>query len=490
MTHSVGFRDTDALSLERSVPMPPRKHPFRAKRQTGPLPRRQQTCIVLGGGLAGLSAAYLLSQKGWKVIVLEAENRWGGRVMSHRFPQAPDLVCELGGEWIGADHSSMWRLVSQFGLDTESHCYAYFFWKAHLNGPRPKIYQPGDCTFSPQSKTLFDEFAKKFRNFTPTQLQRLDQFDWWSQLQLLGFTHEELVTRDLMDSTDFGETIRLTSAFVAATEYIQGNASDEMDSKIVGGNSLLVDALESGILKSGTGSMYKKAEVVAIYQEKARVTAHLADGRRYNGDVCICALPAHIVAKINWDPALPSAQKDAANQLQYSRIMKTAVLYRHRFWRTAQNSGVAGFGAFSSRVSDFCFESTHGQVGKKGILCSYAVGDKADDLAGEDPSDVAKWITEDMLEATGYKKRAKLDMDLGVRTQPWQREPHGPKKRGQLPWTGGAYAFYRPGQWFSVRPLLAQPHGRVLFACADVDEDWQGFMEGAVRTGEAAANSL
>jgi monoamine oxidase len=471
--------------------MPPkRKNRPQGKRQAGPLPRRHHTCIVVGGGLAGLAAAHLLTQKEWRVIVLEAENRWGGRVMSHRFLQAPELVCELGGEWIGADHSSMWRLASQFGLDLQSHCYSYFFWKAHQQGPRPKIYQPGDWTFSPHSKTLFDEFAKQFQNFTPSQLQRLDQFDWWSHLQSLGFTHDELVIRDLMDSTDFGETIRLTSAFVAATEYIQGNASDEMDSKIVGGNSLLVEALQSRILKSGTSVMYQKAEVIAIYQEKARVTARLADGRRFTGDACICAIPAHIVGKLTWDPPLPSIQKDAANQLQYSRIMKTAVLYRDRFWRTAQNSGLAGFGAFSSRVSDFCFESTHGQAGKKGILCSYAVGDKADDLAGEAPSDVAKWITEDMLEATGYKKKFRKGLDLDVITQPWQRQPHGPKKRGSLPWTGGAYAFYRPGQWFTVRPLLAQPHGRVLFAGEHLDEEWQGFMEGAVRTGEAAADSL
>jgi len=67
---------------------------------------------------------------------------------------------------------------------------------------------------------------------------------------------------------------------------------------------------------------------------------------------------------------------------------------------------------------------------------------------------------------------------LDVKRQPWQRS-----------YAGGAYAFYRPGQWFTVRPLLARPHGRVHFAGEHL-ADWQGFMEGAVDTGLAAARVL
>jgi monoamine oxidase len=61
----------------------------------------------------------------------------------------------------------------------------------------------------------------------------------------------------------------------------------------------------------------------------------------------------------------------------------------------------------------------------------------------------------------------------------WQRDPY----------TRGAYALYRPGQWFTVRPILQQPHDRVLFAGEHL-ADWQGFMEGAVNSGEEAAATL
>ena len=67
----------------------------------------------------------------------------------------------------------------------------------------------------------------------------------------------------------------------------------------------------------------------------------------------------------------------------------------------------------------------------------------------------------------------------GIVSQAWQRDP----------FSQGAYALYRPGQWFSVRPILQKPHGKVFFAGEHL-ADWQGFMEGAVETGEAAAAAI
>jgi monoamine oxidase len=66
-----------------------------------------------------------------------------------------------------------------------------------------------------------------------------------------------------------------------------------------------------------------------------------------------------------------------------------------------------------------------------------------------------------------------------IATYSWQRDKY----------TDGAYALYRPGQWFGIRPILQRPHGKVLFAGEHL-ADWQGFMEGAIETGEAAATAL
>jgi monoamine oxidase len=89
---------------------------------------KQKECVVIGAGLAGLAAAYRLMQANWKVTVLEAKERLGGRVMTHHFESAPELNCELGGEWIGSDHLEMQRLCCAFDLELQQHRYANSFW--------------------------------------------------------------------------------------------------------------------------------------------------------------------------------------------------------------------------------------------------------------------------------------------------------------------------------------------------------------------------
>jgi len=435
-----------------------------------PLPRKKHHCIVIGGGLAGLAAAYRLSQRGWDATVMEAHRRLGGRVFSHHFRQAPKLVCELGGEWIGDDHCAMKRLAGVFGLQLLPHRYSYFFWSVNR---RSRRFRPGEDCFSPKARQGFKEFAEAFQNYSEPEMRHLDKLDWWTCLQKMGFSHHELLKRDLMDSTDFGESIRQASAYTAATEYIGGDPSDEMDWKIDGGNSRLIHALARSI---GRTQVRTRTEVTMIRQRGEQVTVSLANGEKITGDVCICAIPAPCLGRIHWDPPLPVQHTDAADQLQYSRIMKSAVLYRKRFWPEHKDGG---FSVFTSRVSDFCFDSTYLQQGDGGILCSYAIGEKADDLAAEpNKRDVANWLTEDVLHAV--KRPATPETrPVDIQRQPWQNEQ----------WIGGAYAFYRPGQWFTVRPILQRPHGRVLFAGEHLAE-WQGFMEGAVNTGEAAADAL
>lgn len=433
-----------------------------------PFPGKKYSCIVICAGLAGLAAAYRLWQRGWRVEVFETQTRIGGRVMSHHFPQRPELVCELGGEWIGADHYAMRRLAAIFDLELLPHEYSFFFW----NGKdRSRTFQPGEWCFSAKAKQNFDNFKKQFDCYKKPQWKSLDQLDWWTHLSLIGFTHGELLQRDLMDSTDFGESIRQASAYSAATEYFCSDVTDEMDSKIAGGNSRLVHALARSV---GKDHVHTNARVKKVVQTRTKVKIVLAGGEEATADFCICTVPAPCLRGIDWEPPLPDAHDEAAKKLQYSRIMKTAVLYEEQFWPTPKRGG---FSVFTSRVSDFCFDSTYRQQRPGAVLCSYAIGEKADDLAAEpNKRDVMKWITEDIASATTARKKPR---PLAIHTMPWQSQ------KG----IGGAYAFYRPGQWFEVRPVLQRPHGRVLFAGEHL-ADWQGFMEGAVNTGEAAADRL
>ena len=112
----------------------------------------QHSCIVVGAGLAGLTAAYRLCAAGWKVTVLEARNRTGGRVWSYRFPQAPELVCEMGGEWIGKDHKKIIALAKELNVPLEPH--AYRVWLLQSG----QMHAPGGWDFSPQARTAWKQF--------------------------------------------------------------------------------------------------------------------------------------------------------------------------------------------------------------------------------------------------------------------------------------------------------------------------------------------
>jgi monoamine oxidase len=426
--------------------------------------RPTHSCIVVGAGFAGLTAAYRLTAAGWNVTVLEARNRTGGRAWSYRFPQAPELVCEMGGEWIGKDHAQILALAKELNVPLEPH--AFRVWLLQ----HEQLHAPGSWNFSPESRAAWKRFMDKYKNSTEQEKRRLDDYDWWTWLGKIGITEEDRRIREIMDSTDYGESIRQVSAYVAAdeyvdTDYINPDSTDEMDFHVRGGNSVLIDALAARLKP---GALYLSSPVKAITQKAGRVTAATA-GESFTADACIFAAPSSVLNSIQFDPPLSPAKALAADELEYGRIIKSQMLFDRRFWPAED------FSLMSDETSHQYFHSTQGQPGTRGILCSYAVGDKADVLASQTKADRQAQLMRDLKEVSPDAAAALID----TFHQPWQEDP----------WAHGAYAMYRPGQWFRIRPLLEQAHGKVLFAGEHLG-DWQGFMEGAVSTGENAAQHL
>jgi monoamine oxidase len=257
----------------------------------------------------------------------------------------------------------------------------------------------------------------------------------------------------------------MVSAFAAAAEYFESSPANEMDYKIVGGNSRLINALSAAI---GNETIQTGVSVSRIIQRNGQVRV-LTNGRTFNADACICTVPARTLNNIVFDPPLPATQKAAADKLQYARIIKNSVLFRERFW------GNDDFSLVSDVTSHYYFHSTKDQSGKQGILCSYAIGEKADVLAAQNNQRRTEIVTRDLLPLNKHAP----ELAIAIQSYAWQRDHY----------TEGAYALYRPGQWFTIRPMLQRPHGKVLFAGEHL-ADWQGFMEGAVVTGEEAAKAL
>lgn len=420
--------------------------------------RKRGSAVVIGAGLSGLAAAYKLKNSGWKVTVIEGRDRIGGRVFSHT-DKPTGLICELGAEWVGESHERLKALCRDFNIPLQKHQFDDFLLR---DG---RVYRPGEWSFSPQAKTAFDKMIAGYEKLTSAQKIRLDKVDWWDHLEKIGFTGDDLRLRDLMDSTDFGESIRHVSAFAALAEYAESSPKNEMDYKMTGGNSRLV---EEFVKRIGAENIRLNTLVSEVRQFRGIVNV-TSGGETLKADAVICTAPIQSLLKIKFDPPLPAAQLAAAEQLVYARICKNSVVYSDRFWK-AEN-----FSMVSDTTSHYYFHSTQNQPGKEGILTAYAVGEKADVLSSQSDERRMRIIANDIspLEDDAPKKARRII------SYAWQRDP----------FTDGAYALYKPGQWFGIRPILLRPHGKVLFAGEHL-ADWQGFMEGAIETGEAAAASL
>ncbi len=425
------------------------------------------SCVIVGAGLAGLAAAYRLGAAGWNVTIIEARDRIGGRVLSYRLPENPSLVCELGAEWVGASHERIQGLCREFGIRLQDHRF-----KITLLSDGA-IKRPGTWHYTPASEAAFEKLKHDFEKYGQKEKEQLDRYDWWTVLEKIGFSQDDLRLRDLFDSTDFGESIRGVSAYAAASEYFESSPENEMDFKMEGGNSRLVEEL---VARIGRSAIRTGMPVEEIRQRAGRVTL-TAKGETFTADACICTVPSRMLEAIRFDPPLPSAQSAAAQQLQYARIIKTSVLYSERFWSDEN------FSMVSDRTAHYYFHATQNQrdtnaangASQQGIITSYAIGEKADVLAAQSDKKKMDIVSNGLMAINEHAST----LARGVAAYAWQRDR----------WTEGAYAVYRPGQWFGVRPVLAKPHGKVLFAGEHL-ADWQGFMEGAVVTGEEAAGRL
>ena len=421
--------------------------------------RHSKMCVIIGAGFSGLAAAYKLKNAGWNVTVLEARDRIGGRVFSYSMPQNTNLICELGAEWVGESHERIKKLCADFKIPLQKHQFDDYL----LQDGR--VSRPGNWGFSPPARTAFEKAVKNYKKLNLAREKQLDKLDWWTYLEKIGFNEDDLRLRDLMDSTDFGESIRHVSAFSALAEYAESSPHNEMDYKMTGGNSRLAEEFAKRI---GAENIKLNTAAMEINQRAGIVSVKTA-AETFKADACICTAPTQSLLKIKFNPPLPATQREAAEELIYARICKNSILFENRFWRDEN------FSMVSDETSHYYFHSTQNQIGTEGILTSYTVGEKADVLASQSDARRMKIIARDLIDFNeDAPKFAK-----GIVSYAWQRDKY----------TGGSYALFRPGQWFGIRPILQRPHGKVLFAGEHL-ADWQGFMEGAIETGEAAAQSL
>ncbi|HMO32142.1 MAG TPA: NAD(P)/FAD-dependent oxidoreductase [Lacibacter sp.] len=415
--------------------------------------------IVMGAGFSGLAAALQLRKRGMDVIVLEARDRLGGRVFTYTLDAKEKLNVELGGEWISKAQKRILSLCDEFGLGLQDNqMQAHLLYKNQYS-------KAGEWGVSPEWNRRLAKLKIDFVDLRPDEQNELDKLDWWRYLNNNGCDGRDLDLQNLTDSIDFGETIRQVSAYAAMNHFTTVAERKELPYKIVGGNTRLAEAMADRI---GRDRIKINHQVQKIEQgNKVRITC--TNGVVFEADKLICSIPTQAMKKIDWFPRLPVDKTEAIDELQYGRANKNLLLFNRRFWKDES------FSMVTDSTSHFFYHGTKNQRSAKGVLISYAAGDKADVVSKQNDAGRALLMQQALQPAFGTV-RPFLEKQFNYY---W----------GDDEFSKGAYAIYRPGQWFRLRPALRKPFIHTLFAGEHV-ADLQGSMEGAIVSGEQAAAAL
>ncbi len=430
----------------------------------------RRSAVVIGAGLAGLVAADELTRSGWTVTVLEARPRPGGRVVTLRgFPEAQRA--EGGGEFIDGCHRRLLALCRRFGLMLEDDRGGaaidelYYLNQRVIPPDRADVKAGLDAIWQAAGELARDvpDPARPEASPRAAALDARSIAAWASELAVPD------AARAAFDAYVRGEFMA-DPAQLSLLEWARDAAlfADVPDLeveayRIAGGNDRLIDALAGPLADVRYGAVVTSLDVHDSHvslQFQARGAAH-----RLAAGYAVAALPLGPLRALAINPPL------ILPAVQYGTATKVILRYRERFWRSRRcNPEARGL-----RLAGV-WEATSQQPGHGGLLTVLFSGSL--DAAVAASSDEARVATAvDAIEALYPGARAHFDVGKALA---WSAEP----------FSQGAYAAFAPGQMLPGRAALRRPHGRLHFAGEHTAAEFQGYLEGAVESGQRAAREL
>jgi len=455
--------------------------PGRLERQGAP-----KRVLVIGAGLAGLSAAFELTQAGHDVTVLEARTRPGGRVHTLRDPFADGLYAEAGAARIPNHHHFTLKYAALFGLTLDPFAPPEVPSVYHVRGKRVRV-TPGQKVEWPYDLTAEERALG---------LNGMRQKYIWSALDELGDVTdpqwpppETLRKYDQMNRSDFWRSRGASSEAVALLSL--GGIDDRVETwstlfmlrnqalnrklaqyfKIRGGNDLLPKAFATRLSET----IHYAAPVVRIEQHTQGVKAIFRQAGAYytlTGDYLICAVPFSVQKTIEVTPAFSVDKQRAIEQLPYLSASKIFLQSKRRFW---VDEGLSGFATTDLPVSQV-WDATYAQPGTRGILQAFPISLHSRRVTEMPESERINFALEHV--DTIYPGM-RNHFEGGV-TKCWDEDE----------WARGVASYYKPGQFSSLLPHVARPEGRIHFAGEHTSVWIGGWMQGALESGDRVAREV
>jgi monoamine oxidase len=486
-------------------------------RAAGTTPAR---VAIVGGGLAGLTAALALADAGFAPTVYEASPRLGGRMKSERGAEmagcgachdaekpssagwSDGQVTDLFGELIDSGHETMLALARRFELplidllasEPPGAAETYFAFDQRY----PK--SDADKDFARIAKALARDVAAaeetSWDAMSPAAkaLDRMSVHDWIEKRVPGGHRSPLGVVLDLAYTIEFGAATTDQSALnlVALLGYQPAptglSVFGESDEKyrIADGAEALPRAIAAHL--EGKCELRTGWELARIARTPAGAYAlDFAGKDPVTVDHVVLAVPFSVLRKLDVSRAGFDARKlSAIRELGYGHNGKLQIQFTSRHWAGAGPWGVSAGSSYSDTGYQATWEATRGQPGTSGILVNYTGGPTADALSIRHPyaSAADRGVADDVQRFLSQAE----PVYPGLREK-WNGKAAGTLAHLNRFW-GGSYSYYRVGQYQRFGGHEGVRQGNVFFAGEHTTQEAQGYMEGAALTGTAAGTEL
>lgn len=454
----------------------------RAAKGTAP-----QRVVIVGAGLAGLTAAYRLRQNGIVATVYEASSRLGGRCWTNRTTFAEGQIAERGGELIDQYHSNIRQLAQELGLALDNVV------AAEPNGTEPFYFFDGSAY--PYADALDDMKAvwqTIKRDYVeagyPTlytsstargrELDAMSIRDWIQKSVPGGITSRLGQLIDTAYCIEYGADTTDQSALnllyllggVGQGQIRLFGASNEKY-KVRGGNDQIVTRLASAL----SGQVVTGKALSAVTANGSGWVLDFDDRTSVTADRVILALPFSVLReRVSLRrAAFPAVKMRAITELGMGQNAKLALQFDTRHWNVLGNGG----DSYADTGYQSTWEVTRAQPGTRGILVNYTGGSVTRAQSGRMPGALAQQFlaqVEPVMPGLSARFTGAVSFD------DWPRNP----------WSLGSYAYYRVGQYQQFGGAEREAVGSCHFAGEHTSQDSQGYLEGAVESGIRAAGEV
>ena len=434
---------------------------------------------VVGAGLAGLTAARRLAAGGASVTVLEARDRVGGRTLNH--PLGDGQVVEVGGQWIGPTQDRLDALARELGVgtypthSTGEHLVEFDGTCRRYTGDIPKI-GPHVLADMTQAMAKLERMAKRVPLDAPWAArgaERLDSQTFWSWMRRNVYTRGGRAMMEVaVEAVWAAQPADLSLLHVlfythsgSGLESLLGTEGGAQQDRFVGGSQTISLRMAEEL-----------GDAVRLSSPVRRIE-YGPDGVTVEGDAAtvrakrvIVAVPPALAGRISYDPPLPGLRDQLTQRMPQGTVIKCMAVYDEPFWR---ERGLSGQAISVEGPAKILFDNTP-QSGSPGVLLGFLEGDRAREWGARPAAERREAVVGGFARIFG--ERAARPEQFVERV--WADEE----------WTRGCYGCYMPtGGWTRYGRALRQPIGPIHWAGAETATVWNGYMDGAVRTGESTA---